>query len=128
MAFLGYLLKLNGATYPNNLIAIESYKSTPNQQIDLDSYTDADGKLHRSILDHTRTKIEFNTPYVSLAEKITVQGFFPVRKSVSVEYWNDETNAYVTGTFYVPDITFEPYQVVSNNITYKPIRVALIEY
>ena len=128
MAFLGYLLKINGSIFSNSFIAVDSYKATPNQEIDEDSYTDADGELHRNILPHTRSKIEFSTRHLNLAEKIMIQGLFPVRSEVLVEYWNDETNSYETGAFYIPDITYEPHTVTDNNIVYKPIRIALIEY
>jgi len=128
MAFLGYLLKINGTIFPNKFIAIDSYQSTPNQITDLDSYTDADGVLHRNTLPHTRTKTEFNTPYLSLADKKTVQGFFSNRVSFTAEYWNDESNSYKTGKFYVPDLTFLIYSMTENDILYKPTRIALIEY
>ena len=47
-----------------------------------------------------------------------------------MEYWNDESNQYQTGTMYIPDITFEPYMVYREigDILYNPIRIAVIEY
>ena len=53
---------------PNKYISLTSYVSTPNQRQDLDSYQDNLGKLHRNTLDHTRSKLEWNTP--PLFEKI----------------------------------------------------------
>lgn len=127
--FQGYLLKIEGVELPNKYIV--DYMATPNQIQDKDSYQDVDGKLHREILPHTRSKIEFQTPIMSLNEKIEFQNCFPNRKSnpkISVEYWNDEDNAYVTGEFYVPDIQFKPFAIIGNTMMYKPFRVALIEY
>jgi hypothetical protein len=128
MAFEGHLFELEGVVFPMKFIAIETYESTPNQKIDIDSYTDANGKLHRNVLPHTRSKFEFTTPTMSLTEKIEMQGFFPDRLTVSARYWNDETNTYTNGTFYVPDITFKPYATYAGDIKYKPIRIAFIEY
>ena len=126
--FQGYLLKINGEIFPTQYIQFGNYKATPNQIQDIDSYQDAKGLLHRNVLAHVRSKIEFNTKYLYLKDKMEVQRFFPNRAEVMVEYWNDDTNDYRTGKFYVPDITYEPYQVLTDTIRYMPIRIALIEY
>lgn len=128
MAFAGYLLKFGETEFPNEYIAAGSYKVTPNQIIDEDSYTDGDGVLHRNTLPHTRTKIEFSTPYISLATKTAIQAILSNRTTISATYWNDEDDEYQTGTFYIPDITFEIYTITSTDITYMPVRIALIEY
>ena len=127
--FKGHLLKIEGTILPNEYIV--DFMTTPDQVQDKDSYQDVDGNLHREILPHTRSKIEFQTPIMTLEEKITFQSYFPDRKTnpkISVEYWNDERTAYVTGEFYLPDIQFKPFMVIGNSMMYKPFRVALIEY
>lgn len=127
-AFEGHLFEVDGVIFPMRLIMIETYEATPNQKIDLDPYTDEDGELHRHVLDHTRTKFEFTTPPISLADKIVMQGFFPNRETVNIRYWNDDVNSYTTGKFYVPDISYKPYKTTSVDAMYKPIRLAFIEY
>ena len=67
-------------------------------------------------------------PFMHLMDKIDMQSYFPDRVTMEVEYWNDEQNEYVTGTFYVPDIQFPYYDVSDNDIRYNPIRIAMIEY
>ena len=127
--FLGYLLKIGDNIIPNRYI--QTYLSTPNQVQDIDSYQDVDGILHREILPHTRTKIEFTTPYLWLNDKIAFQALFPKRldqPQITVEYWNDETNTYTTGTFYTPDIQYKPYRIRGNDLQYQPMRIALIEH
>ena len=57
--YKGYLLKINGTELPGQYI--QDYSSTPNQAQDKDSYQDLTGELHREILPHTRSKIEFKT-------------------------------------------------------------------
>lgn len=125
-AFKGYLLKINGREVPVKYIV--SYKSTPNQRQDQDSYQDVTGQLHREVLPHTRTKIELTTKYLWLEDKIVFQSLFPNHVKASVTYWNDEINDYSSGEFYIPDITYEVYRVDDMDMEYKPIRVALIEY
>lgn len=127
--FQGYLLKIKGRELPNKYL--QTYKVTPDQQQDKDSYQDITGELHREILPHTRSKIDFTTPYLWMADKIALQSYFPDRKAepkVSVEYWNDERNEYVAGVFYVPDVEFRVYRIVEKDMEYFPIRIALIEY
>ena len=55
LAFEGWLLKINETVFPNELIALESYKCTPDQIMDLDPYRDGNGELHRNALPHTAT-------------------------------------------------------------------------
>lgn len=127
--FKGYLLKNTAVgIIPNSFLQANGYSCTPNQQSDRNTYIDEEGLLHRDVLPHTSTKIEFNTPPLHLADKITFQKYFPSRTTVELEYWNDETNDYETGTFYVPSIQFSYYMVRNNDIFYNPIRVAFIEY
>ena len=124
--FQGYLLKINGTILPTKFT--QTYKVTPDQQQDKNSYQDITGELHREVLPHTRSKIEFITPHLWKSAKEELQSFFPDRKEVSVTYWNDERNEYVSGIFYIPDIEFQVYRIVGNDMEYFPIRVALIEY
>lgn len=128
MAYQGWLLKFEGRIFPMKFIAHHSYDATPNQIQDEDSYQDGDGKLHRNILPHNRSKIEWNTPFMHLADKQEMQSYFPDRKKMVVEYWNDETNSYTEGEFYVPDIKFTYYDAQETDIRYNPIRIAMIEY
>lgn len=127
--FKGYLLRNTAVgIIPNRFLQANNYSCTPNQQSDKNTYPDENGKLHRDVLSHTSTKIEFNTPPMHLNDKITFQKYFPERTMVNLEYWNDETNDYEVGEFYVPSIEFSYYAVWGNDILYNPIRVAFIEY
>lgn len=124
--FQGHLLKINGTILPMKFI--QTYKITPDQQQDKNSYQDITGKLHREVLPHTRSKIEFTTPHLWKSAKEELQSFFSDRTEVPVTYWNDEKREYVSGIFYIPDIEFQVYRIVGNDMEYFPIRVALIEY
>lgn len=45
-------------------IALESYKCTPDQIMDIDPYRDATGLLHRTALPHAATFMEFSATYL----------------------------------------------------------------
>jgi len=130
MAFNGYFLKVGTEIFPNYIIARKGYKSTPNQRTDLDSYTDGDGKLHRNILPVKRSKVWLTTKNgLRYSEKLIIQSFFANRDVVTMEYWNEEENAYKTGTFYVPDITFTiDYLDKSKKPVYEALELTFVAY
>lgn len=131
MAFNGYLLKVGNYTIPLTFMKLESYKSAPDQRQDLDSYRDADGYLHRNVLPHTATKIEFETPYMPMRDfQALMTGIKNnltnvLARDCTLTYYDEETDSYKTGHFYMPG-TME-YQMFNKNI-YAPSRFAFIEY
>lgn len=129
--FEGWLLKINGVEFPTKYIRADTYKVTPDQETDLDDYTDNDGVFHRNILPAKATKIEFSTPHMWLADIHQVLQIIPQQDdSVTIEYWNPRKFAYQSGTAYISDVSWEPYMVDKkrNDIMYKETRFALIEY
>lgn len=133
MAYSGFLLKMNGINIPLKYMAHDSYKVTVNTQ-DLDTYQDADGVLHRTVLEHSQIKIEWNFPF---ATNLFLQEFLGICRGI----WGDgserkcictvyvpEWDKYYSGTFYMPDFTFQVYSVNGNVIKYRSVRFALIEY
>ncbi len=125
--YKGQRLEVNGRVLPNKYI--QTYKITPDQQQDKDSYQDMTGKLHREVLPHTRTKIDLTTRYLWQDELNDFLSYFIAdRKSVSVTYWNNEKREYSSGMFYVPDIEYQIYRIQGEDAEYFPIRVAFIEY
>ena len=135
MAFEGYLMKAGAETFPHKYIQISTYQTTPSQRQDLDSYQDSQGNLHRTVLPHDRSKIVFKTmDGLKLAEKQEIQAFFNAamtntrERKVSLTYWNDESNAYATGSFYIPDVTYPIKRIEADNIVYDSVEYHLIEY
>lgn len=129
--FEGWRLKVNGVIFPSKYIHAGSYKITPDQETDIDDYTDNDGIFHRNVLPAKATKIEFNIKPVRLFDYAIIRRILPeARQEVEIEYWNDWTMEYQSGRAYIPDISFEPYEDYpdTNDILYNPTRVAFIEY
>lgn len=132
MAFNGrYLVKVGTYEIPLSIMKVDTYQSSPAQRQDLDAYRDADGKMHRNTLDHTATKIEFETVMLSehdfrgLIDSIIAQYTVPLERKVSLTYYDDEHGNYRTGDFYLPATwTFKRY----NKNIYNSFRIAFIEY
>lgn len=129
--FEGWLLKVNNKEFPTNLIRAETYKVTPDQETDIDDYTDNDGIFNRNKLPAKSTKIEFETPPIHLEKAILIPQIIPEDDDkVIIEYWNPKRFRYQSGKAYVPDISYEIYRVYKErkDILYLPIRLAFIEY
>lgn len=114
-------------------IRTETYKCTPNQRIDQDSDSDATGELHRNVLPHTRTKIEFETPQMLRgADVAAISALLGLagntRRDVTIEYWDHESQGYKTGKCYVPDVSYQIMRNMGDDLVYMPIRYAFIEY
>lgn len=133
MAYQGYLIKVGNTVFPMKYIRSETYKCTPNQRIDQDSDSDATGVLHRNVLPHTRTKIEFETPQMLRgADVLAITAILGlennIRRDVTIEYFHDETQKYKTGKFYVPKVDYQIMRNKGDDLVYMPIRYAFIEY
>lgn len=140
MAFDGYFIKIKGKSssqsdwnIPLSFMRAETYQVTMSGQ-DLDSYRDSDGELHRTALKKFAPKIEFNIPFTDstrmeqFLSNLRDRYVNATEKKVKATVYIPEKNKYVTHYFYVPDITFQPYHVSGNKITYNQTRIAFISY
>lgn len=129
--FEGWLLKVNGTIFPTKYMHAGSFTITPDQETDVDDYTDTDGIFHRNILPAKATKIEFDIKPVRLKDLAAIREILPENDDeITIEYWNPKKMCYQSGKAYMPDVSFEPYMVYTdfNDILYNPTRIAFIEY
>ena len=119
---------------PNKYISLTSYVSTPNQRQDLDSYQDNLGKLHRNTLEHTRSKLEWNTPPLFERELLSLQNILnsgiinAKERKLKIIHYCFDTHTYEQGEFYMPDITFTPLLIRNGEVLMDKVRLAFIEY
>ena len=142
MAYAGYLIKLkaNGGHAAENLpfkyMRAESYTCTPNQRMESEANRAVTGVLVRKTVAHTATKIEFETPYMTNADRAALNTMLNnhftsvAERKIDIEYYDDETDTYKSGTMYMPDVEYHIYRVDNTNniIYYNPVRYAFIEY
>lgn len=143
MAFAGYLIKLKKISQndsdeelPLEYMAVDSYDATPNQRMEVKANRAVTGKLVRNNVAHTATKIEFETPPCTNREAVALntllQAHFTntLERAISIEYYDNETDSYKTGDFYMPDTQYKISRIdnVANIIYYDKIRYAFIEY
>ena len=139
MAFSGYLIKLGGSSgevLSTNYMKYDSYKISPNQRMETEAGRSVTGLLHRTTVEHTSTKIEFEVPAMTntqlAAFNYLIKSHFtnPRERKLTIEYYNEEDNDYRVADVYVPDIqySFERIDLNTNTIYYKEFRIAFIEY
>lgn len=134
MAYSGFLIKVGDYKIPHSWIRAETYKVTLNGQ-DLDSYRDSNGLLHRTALEHTVAKVEFETPplrtnkqWSDFMKNIQKNYINKREKKVSATVYIAETDDYITQDMYVPDIETSIYMADGDKILYEQIRIAFIGY
>lgn len=139
MAFNGYLIKLggsNGTVLPLEYIKLSGYNSTPNQRMESEAERAVTGLLHRTTVEHTATKVEFTTPMMTNKQVADMMTLFrsvwssTSERKLDLEYYDEETDSYKTGTFYMPDIKFtiDHIDLALNLVYYGETRIAFIEY
>ena len=139
MAYNGYLIKIGGSggtPLPMKYVKLDGYNITPNQRMETEAKRAITGLLHRNTVEHTASKIEFNTPIITNLDVDAMMTLFrnawtsTIERKLNLEYYDMETNTYKTGEFYMPDIKFEIDHIdnTHNIIYYKETRVAFIEY
>ena len=137
MAFSGYLIKLGGSAgteLPLKYIKLDGYNITPNQRMESEAKRAITGVLHRTTVDHTASKIEFNTPIMTnndvdaMMSLIRTYWTSTKERKLTLQYYDMETNSYKEGEFYMPDVKFQIMRIEGNTVYYKENRFAFIEY
>lgn len=148
MAYNGYLLKIKGKegtayssdyVFPLNWITAESFKVVDGTQ-DLDSYRDTKGVLHRNVLEHSIYKGEFevrenikDSEYQTIMSQIRNRCISATQKErkYKIDAYCCETGTY-TGSIEVympdPEVTIKYIDTKHNDLIYKAIRFAFIQY
>lgn len=144
--YAGYLIKINGVNGGSDYIIdtakyikADSYKTSV-KPIDLDSYTDGYGTLHRNVLTHKPTKTEFETREMltnaemsELMSNITSRYIIAKERKMSVtvfvpEWDGSSTSCYWTQDMYLVDPEFQMYGNYHGVIHYRPVRLCFIAY
>lgn len=135
MGFNGYLVRTSNASGDlfNKYMLHSSYK-VAKKVIDVDSYRDADGTLHRNAVDHLSYTVEFdlrpmtNNEMENLMSAVTSSFYIPKERKLTVEFYLPENNGYVTAECYMPDINYTIKDIVGNTIRYDKTTLKFIGY
>lgn len=133
MAYSGWLIKIGNYIIPaNKFIKAESYSTYVNMQ-DIDDYTDANGYLHRNVVELKALKIEFETPamltnteFSELMKNIRANYTVASKRQCMITAYIPEYDDYVTQTGYLADFQPQIYSNANGIIRYNPCRLAFI--
>lgn len=117
-----------------------SLNITPDQMQDLDSYVNANGKLKRTTMPYSRSKIEFNVKHtdektvdkimIILNKGTKVKDGISAENKVRIRFYSQKRMEYSFAWAYFPDITYGVYGTYMGNgkAIYAPTRIAFITY
>lgn len=133
MAYNGYLIKIGGTyTLPLSAMIASSYKVTYSV-LDLDSYRDAYGYLHRNAL----RKVPVVTVTLNPMDSTQIKNIFAsisakftnvTERKVSASVYVPEIDGYYSGDFYIPDIQFSINKITNNKVYYDAVPFEMIGY
>lgn len=133
--FNGYYVKAHNGVILDKYLAVEGFKSTPDQRQDKDSYRDGYGVLHRQVLPNVATTLELTTlegltidQVIAFKDAVNSGITNTMERKTTLTYWNDEVMRYVTDTFYMPDMTFNHSRLDGNVPIYKSMTFKFIGY
>ena len=133
MAFNGYLISSGGERFDDTNIYKESYE-IGREDMDLDSFRNANGVLERNVLDHSSVVITFETKPMTNDAFANMMGFFsrhysvPRERKISLVYFLPEDNDYHSGEFYMATPKPKIHHIWDNVITYSQMQIKLVEY
>ena len=137
MAYMGYLIKIGNKEIPTKYIAESSYYATPSQRQDLDSYRDNTGLLHRDVVEHEPSKVEFKTiDGLTEAEVTAIWDIFSSESAnwnemkANVEFYDPLTGTYLTEPMYLknPKVQIDEIDQETNTVYHKSIQFTLTGY
>ncbi len=134
MNYAGYdiLLKKTNQILPEKYVS--SYKSTPNQRIDVGSGRNQKTVMKRNVSQHTSTKMEWTTPLLwmneweSLMQLLRSNYDIEIERKVLLYFFDMENCVYKDGYMYVPDFTAEVRHLQNGDAFVMPVTFNLIEY
>lgn len=134
MGFNGYLIQIGSySTFFEQYIQYQSYKVSRKVQ-DLDSYRDANGVLHRNVLDHDSYVIELtlrplnNLELENVMSAIRSNYISEKERKVNITFYVPELNNYMTIEAYMPDPDTPIRKIEGPIVKYDPIQLKFIGY
>ena len=136
MSFQGYLIRFakTNELFPERYILKDTYKSTPLEHIKLKEYRDNNNEKHVVVSPNYKTKIEFSTYDLTLAQWQEIRAAINAAmendqiKKIQLEYWDDTLLDYRTAWFEMSGLTFPIKTIKTDDIKYGSISFYFEEF
>lgn len=125
--YLGYRLKIKSNSVPNHFMSRGSWSVKTFQRL-INSWTDANGKVHENYYPDLKTEISFELKEHNLTEHRELVQYFADKKEVYITFWNDDKCEYDSFIGKISDIEWQHSNALSDDIQYKPVKIKITEY
>lgn len=124
--YANYRLKINGVIYNDSYIAKGSYKCEEARRV-VRSWTDANGITHEEYAPTPKATISFAIREHDTNEHPALVTALSDYNDVTVEFYNDRTDSYRSGTFRIETIPFSHRNLEAGGILYNTTQIKLTE-
>lgn len=134
--FKGYLFKATKTNqkFPSKYIQFKTWDSDPKQIEYLKAERDDNTRdLIKVAAKGRKSTFRFSSsPNLNLADRRTIKAFFDDNEKnnegdIELEYWDDKSLTYRTGTFYQPNMNFKIIEHTDSDIIYDALNFEFIE-
>jgi len=121
--YKGYRVRINGKTFPNNMIAAGSYKSIPDKKRVASEIKDANGRTHKTYYPSRGAEVSFKIRKRTLEVQEQIKDFFSNDGIYDLVYWDDKAMEYKTGDFELNDIEYQHRNTRAGSILYEETQI-----
>lgn len=124
--FNGYRLKIEGIEFNDSYVAKGTY-SCVNQKRVIETWKDANEVEHEVTAPIKKAVISFDIREHNSIEHANIIPFFQKEDDITIEYYNDLTDEYLTGNFRRSNVQFSHLNLTRENIDYSSASVVFTE-
>lgn len=126
MSYNGYRIKIGTTTIKNTMIAPNTWKVSKKKRI-VATWKDANQVEHHDVMSTGKTEITFSLRARTASEQATLAPILSTTEGLTVEWYDDLSSTYKTGSFFMEAPTIESKRHGAS-LLYEPTAIKLTEY
>lgn len=126
MSYNGYRIKIGTTTIKNTMIAPNTWKVSKKKRI-VATWKDANQVEHHDVMSTGKTEIAFSLRARTASEQATLAPILSTTEGLTVEWYDDLSSTYKTGSFFMDAPTIESKRHGAS-LLYEPTAIKLTEY
>lgn len=126
MSYNGYRIKIGTTTIKNTMIAPNTWKVSKKKRI-VATWKDANQVEHHDVMSTGKTEITFSLRARTASEQATLAPILSTTEGLTVEWYDDLSSTYKTGSFFMDAPTIESKRHGAS-LLYEPTAIKLTEY
>lgn len=126
MSYNGYRVKIGTTTIKNTMIAPNTWKVSKKKRI-VATWKDANQVEHHDVMSTGKTEITFSLRARTASEQATLAPILSTTEGLTVEWYDDLSSTYKTGSFFMEAPTIESKRHGAS-LLYEPTAIKLTEY